>query len=69
MNNKYDEEIDNKYNEDNINIDELEDFHLLELQKRIIELKKDRKQQAKNAEYLKNRINLLNKEEEKVRVY
>ncbi len=62
-------EINNNY-EDN-NIEQEEDFeendiYLIELHKRLTQMKKDRKKAENDAQLLDNRLRLLKGEEEKV---
>jgi len=45
------------------------DLYLFELQKRLNKMKKDRKKADQDAELLKNRLNLLKGEENKVMIF
>jgi len=55
-NEEFDEELEN-------------DLYLFELQKRLNKMKKDRKKADQDAELLKNRLNLLKGEENKVIIF
>ena len=70
MDNKNHENIDENNEENNINENENgedfeEDIYLMQLHKRFIEMKKDRKKAEQDANLLGNRLKLLKGEEEK----
>jgi hypothetical protein len=65
-------DIDN-YNEelgDNPEMDDMEDeLYMLELHKRLVEMKNERKKAETDSKLLNNRLKLLKNEEEKVKAF